>query len=317
MISLCRKYYQFFLAQGVLLGIGMAFVGIPSATVIPLHFKKNRALAQGCTIAGSSLGGVIWPIALDQLLNKNSIDFGWSLRIVGFIMMPLMALVILFVRKPAASTTKNDNPESQPQTKLAQKKKKDLSILKHPSFIFLCLGLAFSFFGFFSPLFYVSTYTVSQGISESTAFYLLSALNAASLFGRILPGLVADHLGPFNVLVVSIFGSAIVTFCWTTATSLAGLIVWTLAYGFISGAILSLQLVCATTLTTDETHGAGVGIVMASVSLTGLFGTPIAGELVESGYLALSCFAAAMLIVGGVLLTVARMARDRRLWVQV
>ncbi|KAF2160387.1 hypothetical protein M409DRAFT_70538 [Zasmidium cellare ATCC 36951] len=298
MVSLSRKYYQFFLSQGVLLGIGMSMIAIPVTVVIPMHFKKHRALAQGCTIAGSSLGGVIWPIALDQLLNKDGISFGWSLRIVGFTMIPLCAVVILCTQKP-------------------QKKKKDLSGLKHPSYILLCAGLAFSFFGFFSPLFFVTTYGVSLGISESTSFYLLSALNAASLFGRILPGIVADKLGPFNVLVCATFGSAIVTFCWTAATSLAGLIVWSIAYGFISGAILSLQLVCATTLTTDESHGAGVGMVMASVSLTGLFGTPIAGELVKGGYLALSCFAAATLLVGGVLLGLARLAKDKRLLVKV
>ncbi|KAK4496648.1 hypothetical protein PRZ48_012630 [Zasmidium cellare] len=314
MISLSKKYYQFFLSQGVLLGIGMSMVAIPVTVVIPMHFKKHRALAQGFTIAGSSLGGVIWPIALDQLLNKDGISFGWSLRIVGFIMLPLCAVVILCTQKPAA---KKDPSETQGQAKPKEKTKKDLSCLKHPSYILLCLGLAFSFFGFFTPLFYVSTYGVSLGISESTSFYLLSALNAASLFGRILPGLVADKLGPFNVLFCASIGSAIVTFCWTAATSLAGLIVWSIAYGFISGAILSLQLVCATTLTTDESHGAGVGIVMASVSLTGLFGTPIAGELVKSGYLALSCFAAATLLVGGVLLGLARLAKDRRLFVKV
>jgi len=72
-------------------------------------------------------------------------------------------------------------------------------------------------------------------MSSSLAFYLVSIINGASLFGRVLPGIVGDHLGRFNMLAFSMFVASIVAFCWTTATSVAGLIVWTIAFGFASG----------------------------------------------------------------------------------
>ena len=241
------------------------------------------------------------------------------MRIIGFVMIPLLGMVLVFVRKPvsARSTPTGVEGGTASEKNKNSKAKKDFSGLKQPAFILLCSGLALAFFGFFVPLFYTSVWATSLGFSENFAFYLISILNGASLFGRILPGFVADRYGPFNILTLAAFVSGVVVFCWTAATSTAGLIIWTIAYGFTSGALLSLQLACATSLVSENVRGAAIGAVMGSVSLTGLFGTPIAGELVKSGYLATSCFAGAMLMVGGVLLGAARMAKSRKLFAKV
>ena len=45
----------------------------------------------------------------------------------------------------------------------------------------------------------------------------------------------------------------------------------------------------------------------------GLFGTPIAGQLVKYGYLALSMFAGATMLAGAVLVFGARLALNRKL----
>lgn len=313
MLSLCKEYYQVFLAQGVLLGASFALIAIPATSIPPLYFRKNRALSQGVTIGGSSLGGVIWPIVLDQLLNKHKLGWGWTIRTVGFMLIPLSLIVILTVRRPR--DTRSD-AEKQLNKKLVVKR--DYSVLRSLTAIMLFLGLASAFLGFFSPLYFVSTYAVSIGMSENFAFYLVSIANAASLFGRILPGYFADrYLGSFNLLICSCVLSAIVTFCWTTATSVAGVVVWIAAYGFASGAILSLQVVCASGLGSPEIAGAAIGVAMTSASLAGLFGSPIAGELVKQGYTALSCYAAAVLLFAGGCVTVARLSKDRRLLVKV
>ncbi|KAM3420441.1 hypothetical protein BST61_g3714 [Cercospora zeina] len=41
MISICWEYYQFLLAQAVLLGIGMTLIAIPTSTIVPLFFERN------------------------------------------------------------------------------------------------------------------------------------------------------------------------------------------------------------------------------------------------------------------------------------
>jgi len=270
MVSLCKAYWQFFLAQGLLLGIGMSFIAIPASGMVPRYFKRNRGLASGVTVAGSSFGGVIWPIVFDQLLHHDSISFPWAMRAAGFIMLPLCAICILTIRLPVVQ--RMTGPEELGDVSTFEevkedKKKKDLSVLRKPPFALLCLGEFVAVFGFFAPLFYVSTYAVGLGMSPSLAFYLVSIANGASSFGRILPGIVADRFGRFNMLVLSAFTAGLIAFCWTAATSVAGLIIWTAAYGFASGAILSMQLACATTLVDEESAGAAIGTVMGSMSL--------------------------------------------------
>lgn len=40
-----------------------------------------------------------------------------------------------------------------------------------------------------------------HGVGQNLSFYCLAILNAASMFGRVLPNFVADYLGPMNMLV--------------------------------------------------------------------------------------------------------------------
>ncbi|KAK5132611.1 hypothetical protein LTR08_008810 [Meristemomyces frigidus] len=318
-LSLCKTYWQFFLTQGLLLGIGVSFIAIPASGTVPRYFKRNRGLATGISVGGSSLGGILWPIAFDRMLHHDGIGFPWAVRIAGFTMLPLCCICVLTVRWPirpnsAASPEEGSDPTTEKGT---NGKKKDLSALKEPPFVLLCAGLFLAILGFFAPFFFVTTYAVSLGMSPSFSFYLVSIVNGASLFGRILPGIVADRWGRFNMLAASAFTAGIIAFCWTTATSVAGLVVWSAAYGFASGAILSLQLACATTLVDSDSAGAAVGAVMGSTSLATLFGTPIAGELVKYGYLALSCFSGAMLLAGASLIAASRLCQSRSLTARI
>ena len=87
----------------------------------------------------------------------------------------------------------------------------------------------------FSPFFFITAYAVSLGYSASYAFYAVSTMNASSLFGRILIGILADKLGAFNCTTVAAALGAMICYCWTSATGEAGVMLWTCAYGFSSG----------------------------------------------------------------------------------
>lgn len=239
MTSLCKEFYQFLLAQGILLGLSMALLVCPALALIGQYIKVKRGLALGIVISGSSLGGVIWPIAITQLLNKPSVGFGWTMRIIAFIMMPLLALCCLWCR-PAPQTSsplaqqQNSDSESQDQEKPAPSKI-DYSYLRKPTVTLTCLAFFIIYFGMFSPFFYTTSYAVDQGFSSTLAFYTTSIINGASFFGRLLPGIVADRYGKFNCCFLATFFSGIIALCWTKATSVPGLVIFSAAYGFSSG----------------------------------------------------------------------------------
>ena len=93
----------------------------------------------------------------------------------------------------------------------------------------------FVYLGLFSPFFYITSWTISLRLDATLAFYMISIMNASSLFGRIVPGIVADRVGPFNVMIVIVAVSGVIATCWTKATTIPSIVVFSMAYGFASG----------------------------------------------------------------------------------
>ena len=56
MTSLATEYYQVFLAQGLVVGIGSGLLFTPAISLVGTYFVKKRALATGIAACGSSLG---------------------------------------------------------------------------------------------------------------------------------------------------------------------------------------------------------------------------------------------------------------------
>ncbi|ATZ50902.1 hypothetical protein BCIN_06g03720 [Botrytis cinerea B05.10] len=299
MTSICKEYYQFFLAQGFLLGIGIASILLPAFTIAAQHFTTYRGLALGIVVSGSSLGGVIWPIALNRLLTE--VGFGWAVRTVSFIQLPLLIIGCLSISTPIQKT---DHTKPKP----------DFSCVRNPVLILLALGLFLVYFGLFTPFFYIEPWALSLGLNSNFAFYTISIVNAASLFGRIIPGLLADRFGCYNIAVVAAISSGLVCTCMIKATSVAGITMFSLAYGFASGAIISLQGVCAAKLVPPTQFGIAMGSVMTFLSIAGLVGSPINGKILDVwGYLGMSLFSGMMMLLGGLVLLAARLQLNSQL----
>ena len=70
-------------------------------------------------------------------------------------------------------------------------------------------------------------------------------MNAASIVGRILPGVLADKAGAYNIQVIFTTLMAIgVLAYWTPSSNEASIITFGLFYGFVSGGFISLFTVC-------------------------------------------------------------------------
>lgn len=56
MTSICKNYWQLFLAQGVLTGSGMGFLFLPGVAIVSQYFSTKKAFATGVASLGSSIG---------------------------------------------------------------------------------------------------------------------------------------------------------------------------------------------------------------------------------------------------------------------
>ena len=96
MQSLCTKYWQLLLTQGILTGIGNGIFFTPCMGLLATWFSRKRAFAMGIASTGNSAGGLVYPVIVRQLLPK--IGYAWTVRTLGFVNLTLLAVVIGFMK---------------------------------------------------------------------------------------------------------------------------------------------------------------------------------------------------------------------------
>lgn len=72
-------------------------------------------------------------------------------------------------------------------------------------------------------------------MSTSLSFYLVTLLNAGSIFGRLGAGAFGVALGQFNVLFATCLISTVLVWAWLSVDSNATTIVFAVFYGAFSG----------------------------------------------------------------------------------
>lgn len=297
--SLCKTYYQFLLAQGILGGLCSGLIYTPAVTVLGQYFRKKRPQVMGIASSGSSLGGVLVPIIVDRLLHHTNVGFEWTQRIVGFIVLLLASIMCLTIRQGAPSRV---------GTYFL------LEAFTRPIFTLQVAGLFLQLLGLFFPFFYLPTYAQLHGTSPDLAWYLIAILNAGSLFGRLIAGITALRLGQFNTLIVSCSICNVLILSWLRITSTSSLIAFSALYGFFSGAVIGLTPATVVhTAPSPDKIGTYLGMCFGILGLAGLTGTPITGAMIRQrdGFAHAIIFSGVVGLAGTVLVVGARICHSR------
>ena len=143
------------------------------------------------------------------------------------------------------------------------------------------------------------------------AYYLVSIVNAGGLIGRLLPNFLADKFtsGPVLTQGLAAIACGALAVGWThIETHFAGLIIWLIAYGFMSGTVISLIPAGAATLTHDMSRlGGRLGVIFGGNAVASLIGNPVAGAILRNTNVAwrgLGIYCAVFNFVGGSILVV-------------
>lgn len=288
MTSLSTQYYQILLAQGMVSACGASMVFYAAMSSVTTWFFKNRAAALGVMASGSSLGGVIYPIMVSRLIPQ--VGFAWTMRICGFLILGMCIIAIFTVKSRL-------KPNPRPLVLM-----EFVRPLGEPAFALLCFASFLFFFGMFLPFNYIIVHALRKGMSFHLASYLIPILNASSIFGRIVPGIIADRVGRFNVMIVTTAFSAIIVLAlWLPSNANAPIIVFCILYGFSSGAFVSLGPALIAQISPIREIGIRSGTFFLCVAVGGLTGNPIGGALIardNGGFLYLQLFCG-MTMVGG------------------
>jgi MFS family permease len=305
--SLSTKYYQFILAQGIVSALGASAIFYSAVSAVPTWFFKRRATAFGIMASGSSIAGIILPIMVVKLIPK--IGFPWTMRAVAFFLLGMLVIANLTIKSRL-------KPKPKPVVIM-----EFIRPLKELPYTLVVLGAFFFFFGIFLPFTYVILQAQKDGMSDDLSSYLVPILNAASVFGRILPGILADKVGRFNITIITCFFSAIVVLAlWLPSSGSIPIIIFSALYGFSSGAFVSLAPALIAQISDIRQIGVRSGTMFAIISIGALTGSPIGGALVtkdNGNFKYLQVFCGCALTVGSVMFLAARWVQCGWAWKKI
>ncbi|XRM36923.1 hypothetical protein ABZX51_000410 [Aspergillus tubingensis] len=268
--SFSKEYYQIFLSFSILGGISASALFTPAVAAIGHWFNVRRAFVTGLACTAGGLGGVIFPAII--YFNAPKIGFGWSIRIIALLSLVLCAIACLLIR------TRLPLGKETGGSALA-----DFKAMKDPKYAVTTAAIFLADFAVFVPNTYLSSYAVHVGLSNTVSYLLLVFLNIGLIPGRLLPGLAADRLGRFNMMVVTSLVCSILTLAlwYKSGSSLGAIVCYAVLFGFWSGAAMSLSPVCISQICATEDYGARTGTTYTIASLGVLTGIPIAGAIIQ------------------------------------
>lgn len=271
MLSLTQpqKIWQQYLTQAILFNIGASIGFFPAVSVIAHWFKRNAAYAMGCVIAGASAGGIVFPIMIHKLIPK--IGFGWTVRAIAFIILGCYSIACVTIK------TRRPPKPLPPFTRMV-----DFGAFKDIRFALMAVGLWLNIISAFNPFFYIGLYGITTAGQNVLTPYLLTIMCATSIAGRVLPGIIADKVGRFNIITLATLLSGVLSLAmWYTSDNEAVLVTYGALYGFVSGPCFSLMPACVAQISPIEKVGARVGILFGFLSTGALLGTPVGGVFIK------------------------------------
>ena len=123
------RYYQLFLAQGIGLGLGSGLIYMPSmakptigsnvehlswvlSSHVFLQCISDPPVPQFSFETGTSFGGIVFPIMLNQLFH-GSVGFAWGVRAQAFVVFGLLAAANCLMSRPAQWNARPEIPKAK------------------------------------------------------------------------------------------------------------------------------------------------------------------------------------------------------------
>lgn len=212
----------------------------------------------------------MYPLMLEALFKR--VGFGWAVRISGLVSAVACGIALLTVTAlTPKSAQKGPNTFSIP----GAFRDKRFSLLVagsclvalgvFPVCVTVMQNLTRLVVGLFIPLFYIDTYTTRLDIPN--AKLVLALMNLGGIGGRILPAMLSDRVGRFNILIPSAMLSGLFTLAlWIPARNLPLVIVYAILYGASSGAFISVITPCVAQISDLREIGRRIGLLYTVIS---------------------------------------------------
>lgn len=231
--SFTTKIWQLYLTQGVLAGISIATVCVPATVVLPQWFLKKRAVAMGLSLLGTGLGGVVYGLAANKMIQTHG-NTRLALRVLAVTcsVSVLVSTALVKERRPKKSVGLKSWRLIREQFKAMF----TINLIKKPFVLLIAVWFSFALLGYIIMVFTMSPYAIARGMSAHDASTLTAILNGAQSIGRPCMGLAGDKFGRTNVTIVLTCCLSIFLFAfWIPAYTFVQLIFFSICVGSCVG----------------------------------------------------------------------------------
>ncbi|KAK7427931.1 hypothetical protein QQZ08_005544 [Neonectria magnoliae] len=268
MTSLCKQYWQIFLAQGICTGMGLGIIFMPAVSVVSSYFKKKKAFALAIAAMGTGFGSLIFPSTLQYLIPQ--IGFPWAIRCAGFVALAMVIIANLML-KPYLPPRR-----SGPLI--------EWEAFRELPYILFSIGAFLNFYALYFGFFYINVYARNIiGFSSVDAVGLLLITNGMSIPARPVVGYLADyHFGPINTFLMGMTLLSMMVYAWIGVHGRTGMYVFSVFFGLANGACQGTFVGANASLTKDpKKMGTRFGMIQTMSAFASLAGAPTAGAIID------------------------------------
>ncbi|KAH8660305.1 major facilitator superfamily domain-containing protein [Xylariales sp. PMI_506] len=292
--SFAGSYASIMLSLGVTVGLGSGVLYVPSLAIVAAYFTTKRPLATAVCAAGIGVGGAAYPAMFRALV--DAVGFAWTCRVFALLNGVLLLASCLLI-----------TPRTTPRPDGQERKLFDFSSLKQTSFTLFCIALFFAWLTVDIPFYFLPAFVQEKlGLSASMGDNLLAIMNACSLIGRLLLGLLAVYFSPLLVWLLALFVSSVI--------NLQGMVGFVVLYGFFTGGVVSLVSPAMLVFSPDiSVVGSRLGVASIFMGVGFFIGPPIGGavESASPGYLGASIISGSSYLIATIIMGLAYILHRR------
>jgi len=289
--SWSTEIWQLFLSQGICFGWGMGFLFIASVGLIPQWFNKRRSFANSIGAAGSGLGGLIYSLVTNAIIQRNGL--GWAFRILAIVTFTVNGVCAILVRDRNIAIGSIHEAFA-------------LRLLKRIEFLLLLGWGFFSLLGYVVLLFSLPNYATSIGLTAQQGSVIGALLNLGQGVGRPFIGYFSDAAGRMNIALLGTFLTGFFCFViWIFAKSYGVMIFFSLMVGAFAGTYWATISVISAEVVGLQLLPSALSIIWISLIIPSTFAEPIGLQLkTQTGniYLHAQVFTAMMYMAAAICL---------------